>query len=381
MFKFLPYILKNLRGHRVRTLMTIGGTALLMFLFLFVSSLQEGLGKLLNGRDERRIVFQAYRFCPSTSNLPLFFEDTIREDPRVKEVLPVKVLVNNCRASLDTVVFHGVPAETLTKLRQFHFLHGDWNAFLSRSDGALVGRRLAERRELVVGRPFTVAGVTVVVQGIFSSDDPGEENLVYTHLRALQFGKSEENQDLTVTLFEVYPKPGVDAAQADALAAAIDEKIRTKYQPATETKPLKAFYQRALADLVDLIRFTRWLGFICVGVVVVLVANSVIMAVQDRVQEHAVLQTLGFSGRRVFALMLTESMIISLAGGVLGVFTCFLWLRFQAVTVSTEGVSIDFLASPALVAWGLGLSGVVGILAGIVPAWQAGRAEIVTSLR
>jgi putative ABC transport system permease protein len=125
----------------------------------------------------------------------------------------------------------------------------------------------------------------------------------------------------------------------------------------------------------------RWLGFVCVGVVVVLVSNSVVMAAQDRVKEHAVLQTLGFSGPRIVSLMLTESGLISLAGGVLGTVGCVAFLLWQPLSLSTEGVSIDFEASPALAAWGLGLSLVVGLVAGAVPAWQAGRAEIVSSLR
>ena len=57
------------------------------------------------------------------------------------------------------------------------------------------------------------------------------------------------------------------------------------------------------------------------------------------------------------------------------------FLVWQPMSLSTEGVSIDFVASPALVVWGLGLSLVVGFVAGAVPAWQAGRAEIVSSLR
>jgi ABC-type antimicrobial peptide transport system permease subunit len=44
-------------------------------------------------------------------------------------------------------------------------------------------------------------------------------------------------------------------------------------------------------------------------------------------------------------------------------------------------VSIDFVASPALAGWGLGLAVLVGLVAGAVPAWQAGRREIVASLR
>lgn len=377
MLKFLPYVRKNILGHRVRSAMTVAGTALLLFLFLFVTSVQNGLDRVLGARDDRLIVFQAYRFCPSSSQLPVFYADTIRGVPGVKEVLPVKVVVNNCRASLDTVVFHGVDAKLLPAVRpNMTFLSGDWGAFQARTDAALVGRRIAERRGLRPGQSFTVAGVTVQVAGVFASDAVGEENVIYTHLAFL--GNPGSHHDYHATLFEVQLH---DPQQAQVVAAAIDAKVKEKFEVPTETKPQKAHYASALADLLDLIGMMRWLGFVCVGVVVVLVANSVVMAAQDRVKEHAVLQTLGFSGPRVFSLMLTESCVISLAGGILGTAACIAFLMWQPMSLSTEGVSIDFVASPSLVASGLGLSLIVGFLAGAVPAWQAGRAEIVTSLR
>jgi putative ABC transport system permease protein len=79
--------------------------------------------------------------------------------------------------------------------------------------------------------------------------------------------------------------------------------------------------------------------------------------------------------------MLTESCLISFVGGVLGSVACIAFLMWKPMSLSTEGVTIDFLASPILVVWGLGLSLVVGLAAGAIPAWQAGRAEIVNSLR
>jgi putative ABC transport system permease protein len=375
--KYLPYVRKNVLGHRVRTAMTVAGTALLMFLFLFVSSIQEGLDHLLNARDDRLIVYQAYRFCPPSSQLPVFYDEAIREVPGVREVLPVKVVVSNCRASLDTVVFHGVDPKLLPRVREhFRFLSGDWSAFQARTDAALVGRRIAERRGLQPGQSFTVSGVTVQVAGVFASDGSGEENVIYTHLPLLLNQKHHE--EFHVTLFEVALD---DPGQAESVAAAIDAKVKSRFQVPTETKPQKAHYRTALADLLDLIGMTRWLGLVCVGVVLVLVANSVVMAAQDRVKEHAVLQTIGYSGSRIFSLMLAESCLIALVGGVVGIVGCVAWLAWQPLAISAEGVSVDFVASPALAAWGLGLSLVVGVLAGVVPAWQAGRAEIVSSLR
>jgi putative ABC transport system permease protein len=375
--KFLPYVWKNILGHRVRSAMTVAGTAVLLFLFLFVTSIQNGLDRLLNARDDRLIVFQAYRFCPSSSMLPVFYADTIKTVPGVKDVLPVKVVVNNCRASLDTVVFHGVDPKLLPTVRpDLTFLSGDWGAFQARTDAALVGRRIAERRNLRPGQSFTVAGVTVQVAGVFASDAAGEENVIYTHLALV--GSPTSHHDYHATLFEVTVTNPDEAA---GIAARIDEKIKEKFEIPTETKPQKAHYANALADLLDLVAMTRWLGFVCVGVVVVLVANSVVMAAQDRVKEHAVLQTLGYSGPRVFSLMLIESCLISLAGGIIGTAACLAFLTWTPMSLSTEGVSIDFVASPSLVISGLGLSLLIGFVAGAVPAWQAGRAEIVSSLR
>lgn len=377
MWKFLPYVRKNILGHRVRSGMTVLGTAMLLFLFLFVTSVQNGLDRVLESRDDRLIVFQAYRFCPSSSQLPVYYAETIRSVPGVKDVLPVKVVVNNCRASLDTVVFHGVDPKLLPAARpNMKLVSGDWNAFQARTDAALVGRRIAERRGLTPGQSFTIAGINVQVAGMFKSDAVGEENLIFTHLPLLL--NTNPHHEFHATLFEVTV---TDPQQAEAVARAIDARIKDKFEVPTETKPQKAHYAGALADLLDLIGMTRWLGIVCVGVVVVLVANSVVMAAQDRVKEHAVLQTLGFSGGRIVFLMLSESSLISVAGGLLGTVACVAFLLWQPMSLSTEGVSIDFAASPALIVWGLGLSLLVGFVAGIIPAYQAGRAEIVNSLR
>lgn len=377
MLKYLPYVRKNILGHRVRSAMTVAGTALLMFLFLFVSSIQEGLDRLLDSRDDRLIVYQAYRLCPPSSQLPVFYDEAIREVPGVKAVLPVKVVVSNCRASLDTVVFQGVDPKLVPRVRgHFRFLSGDWSAFQARADAALVGRRVAERRGLRPGQTFTAAGVAVQVAGVFTSDASGEENVIYTHLPLLLNQKHHE--EYHVTLFEVSLS---DAGQAEQVAAAIDAKVRSRFQVPTETKPQNAHYRTALADLLDLIGMTRWLGVVCVGVVLVLVANSVVMAAQDRVKEHAVLQSIGYSGPRIFSLMLAESCLIAFVGGVVGIVGCILWLAWQPLSISAEGVSIDFVASPALAGFGLLLSLAVGVVAGLVPAWHAGRAEIVNSLR
>ena len=276
--------------------MTVAGTALLLFLFLFVTSVQNGLNRVLEARDDRLIVFQAYRFCPSSSQLPVFYADAIRGVPGVKDVLPVKVVVNNCRASLDTVVFHGVDPKLLPAVRPEP-------AVPVGRLGGVPGphrrgpRRPADRRAArSQGRASRSPSPGSRCRWRACSRPTGRRGERHLHAPNAAGLGGTGHHEYHATLFEVQL---ADPEQAEAVAAAIDAKIKDKFEVPTETKPQKAHYAAALADLLDLIGMTRWLGFVCVGVVVVLVANSVVMAAQDRVKEHAVLQTLGFSGPRI----------------------------------------------------------------------------------
>src|SRR5262249_45214918 len=149
----------------------------------------------------------------------------------------------------------------------------------------------------------------------------------------------------------------------------------------TDTRPKGVFQANAVGDLRELIGFANYLGYACVGLVLALVATTTIMAVQDRVREHAVLQTLGFSGVPIFGLVLSESLFLSVVGGLLGTATALAALSWSGVALGTEGVTITFVPSPAIAALGVGISATLGILAALVPAWQAARAEIVASLR
>src|SRR4051794_9928492 len=115
MLRFAPYVLKNMLRRRARTLLTVSGTAAAFFVFAVIGAARAGLADLTRGKLAERtlVVFQANRFCPSSSRLPQDYEGAIRKAPGVRDVVPMQVYVNNCRASLDLVLFHGLPAEKL----------------------------------------------------------------------------------------------------------------------------------------------------------------------------------------------------------------------------------------------------------------------------
>jgi putative ABC transport system permease protein len=378
MWKFAPYIGKSLWRHRTRTTLTVSGSAVALFVFAFVGAVQEGLARLTKGSQAERtlIVFQANRFCPSTSRLPEDYARQIAQVPGVADVVPIKVFMNNCRASLDLVVFNGLPPEKLRTARDLTIISGDWGEFERRQDAALVGRALAQRRGLGVGQKFSIGEVTVTVAGVFTAASPAEENFLYTHLDFLQRTRGL-NSVGTVTQFEVRL---AEEADAQAVARTIDAAFRGGPVP-TDTRPKGVFQQGAVGDLAELIGFAHYLGYACIGLVLALVATTTIMAVQDRVREHAVLQTLGFSGPRIFGLVMAETLLVSLAGGLLGTGLALATLTWSGLAVGTEGVTIAFRPSLGLAVTGLAVAAAVSVLAGLVPAWQAARADIVASLR
>ena len=114
---------------------------------------------------------------------------------------------------------------------------------------------------------------------------------------------------------------------------------------ATSTRSKGVFQRDTLADLAELIGFAHWLGYACVGLVLALVATTTVMAVQDRIKEHAVLQTLGLRPGRIFRLVIAESVLQSLAGGLLGIGAGLALLAWGGFAVGAEGVTIAFKPS------------------------------------
>ena len=378
MFKFIPYVFKSLWRHRARTLLTVSGTAVALLVFCFIGAVQQGLLALTAGEDAGRtlIVFQENRFCPQSSRMPQDYSRTIEKMSGVKDVVPIKVFTNNCRASLDAIVFQGMPPEKLKTWRDIELQSGDFSSFAGQDDASLVGVDVATRRGLSVGDKFTIGDVSIVVRGVFQSATAAENNLIFTQLDFLQRARGA-NDVGTVTQLEVHL---TDDADPDALAKRIDEEFRSG--PVGTTTRTKGMFQAdTLADLAELIGFVHWLGYACVGLVLSLVATTTVMSVQDRIKEHAVLQTLGLRPMRVFGLVLTESLLLSTLGGILGVVGSALLLSSSGMSVAAEGVTIAFEPSLVLAIQGVMVAVAVGILAGLAPGWHASCTEIVPALR
>lgn len=369
---------KQLIRHRVRTLLTLLGVASGMFLFTTVQTMQRSLDKAtrMQASDTTLVVYRENRFCPETSRLPEHYLDEIARIPGVREVIPIKISVSNCGASLDVITFRGVPESRLSNYApEMKILKGSFNEWRTRDDGALVGKELAAKRGLKPGDAFEAAGVRVVVSGVVDSPLPQDNSVAYVHLPFLQ--QATKHGLGIVTQFNVRVHTGEDL---DAISKAIDERFRSESEP-TSTQPEKAFFAQTARELIDLIGFTRWIGLGAVLAVLGLIGNAVLLIVRGRVRENAILQTVGFPGIAVGFMVLCEGALLGIGGSLLGVGLASFFMKIRGLSFGNEGQVMALIPDASVILTGMGLALILGMLASLIPAWTAMHRPIVESLR
>jgi len=218
----------------------------------------------------------------------------------------------------------------------------------------------------------------LVLRAIYKGRDPSaDETLLFFHWDYL-------NETLKKTVPDMADKVGwylVQVARPN-LTAAVSEKIDAAFKNSlaetlTETEAAfqMGFVEMSSAILVA-IQVVSWM---IIGVILGVLANTMAMNARERLGEYAALKTMGFKPRHLVGLIMGESLSLALVGGALG-----LALTFPAVQLFPHSVRQYFGAFEVTsLTMGLGISVAlaVGVLAGVIPAWQASRVQIAAALR
>jgi len=158
----------------------------------------------------------------------------------------------------------------------------------------------------------------------------------------------------------------------------IDELFRNSPDQ-TKTEDEEAFLASFLKMQGDLPNLMAAVAAFVVLVVILVAANTMSMSFRERVGEVAVFKALGFSRRAVLLLILAESVTIALWGGILGSLPLYLLLKlFPDIGF---GPISRISVPPRVVGVALGMSVVIGLLAGLVPAARAYQLRVVDALR
>jgi len=165
---------------------------------------------------------------------------------------------------------------------------------------------------------------------------------------------------------------------ATRISMAIDQKFANSSNE-TKTETEKQFQSTFVSMFGNL---NLLLGSIALAVVITtlfVAANTMAMSVRERTTEIAVMRTLGFPSGTIFLLVAGEGLMMALAGGLIGALLARAVVNPDLLQV---GAFIPvFGVNNSNLVMGLGLSAVIGLLAGLIPATMASRLRIVDALR
>jgi putative ABC transport system permease protein len=166
-------------------------------------------------------------------------------------------------------------------------------------------------------------------------------------------------------------------------SAEISENIDALFKNSsaeTKTETEKAFTQGFVSASGAIITAMNFMSFVIIGIIMLVLANTMIMAARERTREYAVLKTLGFSAFHIVGLILGESMVIALLGGAIGIA-----LTYPIVGVFEQAVPKGFFPffyiEPITTILAMSAAILIGVLASIFPIQRALKTKIVDGFR
>lgn len=404
--KYLPYLLKHLRRNWFRTTLTVLAMALCIFLFCTLQSVLAQIDSLLEGSSAKRLVTR--HAVSIVFNLPLSYGNRLTAVPGVTRVATVAWFGGSLPAKKEeqtqeesTTDFSNffpnlaVEAEPFLAMYPEYELPPDqYQAFLQEMRGCVIGRKLADRFGWKVGDTFYLESFIppyrkrdgpfeFVVKGIFDTDPvryPGTDtNLMLFHFKYLY---EATGRRLGAGLYYLEID---DPAAAGTISSAIDALFENS-DAQTRTETEKAFAASFVAMAGNLALLLNGIGVAVTFTILLVVANTMSIAVRERRKEIGVLKTLGFTSRQVMGLIVAESLLIGVMGGALGIGSSELLMvlltHAPGISDVLAGIGLSELTlRPLVAALGFGVALLLGLAAGFVPALGAYRARITDMLR
>lgn len=245
---------------------------------------------------------------------------------------------------------------------------------------AIAGEELAKEYGWKVGDRITLKGTIYPVTleldivGTYQYEKEASLQFRYDYLEQLLHEARSPMEGLVGVFW-------VKAKSADAvprLMQAIDAHFANSADP-TKSMPEKEFARMFQSMMGNIAGLVKWVGAAITVMIFCIMANTMAMSARERVVETAMMRTLGFSAGRILALVLAESIVVTMIGAALGCGGAL--LAYNVFEIGKSPMMSYFAVTPLTLSIAVALAAAVGVGSGLVPAVAAARRNIVEGLR
>jgi putative ABC transport system permease protein len=381
--KYFGLIWSNVWRKKVRTSLTMLSVLVAFLLFALLSAIGYAFRSGEDVADaERLIIIDKISLI---NPLPMAYKNRIAATEGVHSVTHASWFGGYYQdPQVQFPQFPVDPYEYMAMYPEFKMPEEQLDAWARNRQGAAIGRELAEQFSLGVGDRIPIQATIWTkadggrtwefdIEGVFDTDDPrGSTAVLLFHYdyfeEARAFGKG------TVGWYILRVERGADPVQ---VANAIDLQFANSPNE-TETSTEAAFAQSFAKQFGNIaLIVTMILGAVFFTLLLVS-GNTMSQSVRERIAELAVLKTLGFTDRSVLGIVLAESVVIMLIGGLLGLGIG--WLLVQGAAQAMGAFLPGVFLSPSAILTAIAIMIGAGLVAGIFPALKAMRLSIVDAL-
>ncbi|HLP18246.1 MAG TPA: FtsX-like permease family protein [Bacteroidota bacterium] len=381
--KVLKLIFKNLLRHKLRTALTILGIAVAVMAFGLLRTVVTAWYSGVEASAVNRLVTRhAVSFILP---LPIADEEQIAKVPGVTNISHFTWFQGIYIDERQFFPRMAVDPEKVFQIYpEFLIAPDQLETFKKERNSCVVGEKTAKLYNLKIGDIMSIRGDIYpgqwefVVRGIYKPKDKTTDatqmffHFAYLDERMRQEAPSRAGQVgwFVMTIDNPNRAPEISAA-VDALFA--NSRAETK----TETE--KAFQQSFVSLSGTIITSLQLISYVIIGIILLVLANTIVMTARERIREYAVLKVLGFTSYHIGGLVFGESLLIAILGGVIGVV-----LTFPVCAGFAEAMSTFFPlfnVEPMTIVLAMIFSLAVGVIAAIYPAVKSVRTRIVDGLR
>lgn len=379
---------RNVAGHPVRSLLTVGAVAVAVFLITVLQAVTSGLSRTLDASAANRLLVQSA--VSLFVDLPLSYQQKMQSVDGVEAICKWQYFggrIEQDKGARPTQF--AIDADTfLVSYPEMSIEEGSYDEFTATRTGCIVGRQLAEKYDWKLDQAVPIGGTiftrtdgepwVFTIKGIYESSSPSfdEQQMFfqYEYLKeSLEQGGAAGPQGVGVYMLRL--APGTDPLTVQKTVDGMFENGPQRVQTTTEAEFNRAFITM-LGDVPSLLQLV---GGAVLFAIFFAVLNTMMLTGRERTRDIGVMKALGFTNRVTAGLLLGESVLLCALGAAIAIGLGVMLEDSLAVATAAFLPGFGFDRGTLLLAGSIALG--VGVISGLLPGLRTARMTTTQALQ